>query len=95
MVGGKSLACLVIPGMHGFSDSSQNALIWNVRSFLDQAQGLVKAAIEKYAAHKIVEFNMSCLFRKGAASGRRIGKQMSINMHTMGTSFAEQVRDMQ
>jgi len=82
----EALACLVF----GILDKMH--LIGNVRSFLDQAQELVKAANDEYAAHKIVEFHRSRLFRKGAASGRRIGEHMSINMHTMGTSFVEKVK---
>jgi len=31
--------------------------------------------------------------KKGAAKRRRLGEQVAINMHTMGTSFVGKVRD--
>ena len=33
--------------------------------------------------------------KTGAATRRRLGEQVAVNMHTMGTSFVGKVRDVQ
>jgi len=48
--------------------------IWDTDSFLDRAQELVKKAIDE-------------LVQKRAATRRRLGQQVAVNTHTMGTSF--------
>jgi len=65
----------------------------NADSFLDRAQELVKKAINQHAKYTTTELDRSCPVKKGAASSRRLGEQVSVNMHTMGTSFVGKVRD--
>jgi len=67
--------------------------MWNVDSFLDQAQELGKKAIDEHAKHTTAELDRSCPVKKGAATRRRLSEQVAVNMHTMGTSFVEKVRD--
>jgi len=54
---------------------------------------LVKKAIEKHAKYTIAELDRSRPVKKGAATRRRLGEQVAVNMHTMGTSFVGKVRD--
>jgi len=68
-------------------------LMWNTDSFLNRAQELVKKAIEKHAKYTIAELDRSRPVKKGAATRRRLGEQVAVNMHTMGTSFVGKVRD--
>jgi len=68
--------------------------VWNTDSFLDRAQELVKKTIVKHAKYTTTELDRSRQFKKGAATRRRPGEQVAENMHTMGTSFVEKVRDM-
>jgi len=67
--------------------------VWNTDSFLDRARGLVKKAIDKYAAYTTTELDRSRPVKKGAATRRRLGEQVAVNMHTMGTRFVGKVRD--
>jgi len=67
--------------------------IWDTDSFLDRAQELVKKAIDEYAKYTTTELNRSRPVKKGAATRRRLGEQVAVNMHTMGTSFVGKVRD--
>ena len=69
--------------------------IWNTDSFLDRAQELVKTAIDKHAKYTTTEIDRSCPVKKGAATRKRLGEQVAVNMHTMGTSlsFVGKVRD--
>jgi len=67
--------------------------VWNTDSFLDRAQKLVKKAIDKHAKYTITELDRSCPVKKGAATRRRLGEHLAVNMHTMGTSFVGKVRD--
>jgi len=67
--------------------------MWNTDSFLDRAQELVKKAIDKHAKYTITELDRSLPVKKGAATRRRLGEQIAVNMHTMGTSFVGKVRD--
>jgi len=67
--------------------------IWDANSFLDQAQELVKKAIDEHATYNTVELDRSRPVKKGAATRRRLGEQVPVNMHTMGTSFVGKVRD--
>jgi len=69
--------------------------VWNTDSFLDRAQELVKKAINKHAKYTITELDRSRPVQKGAATRRRLGEQVAVNMLTMGTSFVEKVRDVQ
>jgi len=67
--------------------------MWNTDSFLDRAQELVKKAIDKHAKSTTTELDRSRPVKKGAAIRRRLGEQVAVNMHTMGTSFVGKVRD--
>ena len=67
--------------------------VWNTDSFLDRAQELVKKAIDKHAKYTTTELDRSRPVKKGAATRRRLGKQVAANMHTMGQSFVGKVRD--
>jgi len=67
--------------------------VWNTDSFLDQAQELVKKAIDKHAKYTTTELYRSRPIKKGAATRRRLGEQVAVNMHRMGTSFVGKVRD--
>ena len=67
--------------------------VWNTDSFLDRAQELVKKAIDKHARYNTIELDRSRPVKKGAATRRRLGEQVAVNMHTMGTTFVGKVRD--
>ena len=67
--------------------------MWNADSFLNRAQELVKTAIDKHTKYTTTELDRSRLLKKGAATRRRLGEQLAVNMHTMGTSFVGKVRD--
>jgi len=54
---------------------------------------LVKKAINKHAKYTTTELDRSCPVKKGAATRRRLGEQVALNMHTMGTSFVGKVGD--
>jgi len=62
---------------------------------VDQAQELVKAAIDKHANYNTAGLDRSRPVRKGAARSRRFGEQVAVNMHTMGTNFVGKPRDVQ
>jgi len=66
---------------------------WDADSFLNRAQELVKTAIDKHTKYTTTELDRSRLLKKGAATRRRLGEQLAVNMHTMGTSFVGKVRD--
>jgi len=69
-------------------------LIWDVHSFLDRVQGLLKKAINEHANYNIAEpLDRICIIKKRAATRRRLGEQVAVNMHTMGTSFVGKVRN--
>ena len=67
--------------------------MWNADSFLDRAEELVKKAIDEHAKYIIAELDSCRPVKKGAATKRRLGEQVVVNMHTMGTSFVGKVRD--
>jgi len=67
--------------------------VWNTDSFLDRAQELVKKAINQHAKYTTTELDRSRPVKKGAATRRRLGEQVAVNMHTMSTSFVGKVRD--
>jgi len=67
--------------------------MWNIDSFLDRAQELVKKAIDKHAKYTTTVLDRSRPVKKGMATRRRLGEQVVVNMHTMGTSFVGKVRD--
>jgi len=69
--------------------------VWNTDSFLDRAQELVKKAIDEHAKYTTTELDRSRPVKKGAMTIRRLGEQVAVNMHTMGTSFVRKVRDVQ
>ena len=54
---------------------------------------MVKKAINKHAKYTITELDRSRPVQKGAATRRRLGEQVAVNMLTMGTSFVEKVRE--
>jgi len=54
---------------------------------------LVEKAIDKHAKYTTTELDWSRPVKKGAATRRRLGEQVAVNMHTMGTSFVEKVRE--
>jgi len=53
----------------------------------------VKTVIDEHAEYITAELDRSRPVKKGAATRRRLGKQVAVNMHTMGTSFVRKVRD--
>jgi len=55
----------------------------------------VKKAIDENAKYTTAELGRSRPVQKVAATRRRLGEQIAINMHTMGTSFVGKVRDVQ
>jgi len=57
-----------------------------VNSFLDRAQELVKEAIDEHANYNTVELDRSHPIKKGAATRRRFGEQVAVNMHTKSVS---------
>ena len=63
--------------------------VWNTDSSLE----LVKKAITKHAKYTTTELTRSRPVQKGAATIRRLGELIAVNMHTMGTSFVGKVRD--
>jgi len=67
--------------------------VWNTASFLDRAQELVKKAIDKHAKYTTTELDRSRPFKKGAATRRRLGEQIVLNMQTMSTNFVGKVID--
>ena len=54
---------------------------------------MVKTVIDEHAEYITAELDRSRPVKKGAATRRRLGKQVAVNMHTMGTSFVRKVRD--
>ena len=54
---------------------------------------MVKKAIDEHATYTIAELDRSRPVKKGATRRRRLGEQVAVNMHTMGTSFVGKVRD--
>jgi len=67
--------------------------IWDADSFLDRAQELVKKTIIEHAEYNTAELDRSRPVKKGAAARRRLGQQVAVNTHTMGTSFVGKERD--
>jgi len=67
--------------------------MWNTDSFLDRAQELVKMAIDKHAKYTTTELDRSRPVKQGAATRRRLGEQVAVNMHTMAPSFVGKVGD--
>jgi len=67
--------------------------MWNTDSFLDLTQELMKKAIDEHAKYNTAELDRSRPEKKGAVTRRRLGEQVAVNMHTMGTSFVGKVRD--
>jgi len=65
----------------------------NADAFLDRAQELMNKAIDKHTKYTTAELARSRPVKKGAATRRRLGEQVAVNMHTMGTSFVGKVRD--
>ena len=68
---------------------------WIADSFLDRAQELVKKAIDEHAKYTTAELDRIRPVKKEAATRRRLGEQVAVNMHTMDTSFVGKVRDVQ
>ena len=67
--------------------------IWVANSFLDQAQELAKNAINEHTTYDIAELDKSRPVKKEVAARRRFHERVAVNMHTMGTSFVGEVRD--
>ena len=67
--------------------------MWNTDSFLDRAQESVKKAIDEHAKYTTAELASSRPFNKEAATRSRLGEQVAVNMHMMGTSFVGKVRN--
>jgi len=53
----------------------------------------VKKAIDEHANYNTTELDRSHPDKKGAATRRRLGEQVAVNMHPMGTSFVGKIRD--
>ena len=53
----------------------------------------MKKAIDEHANFNTAELDRSRLVNTEAARRRRLGEQVAVNMHTMGTSFVGKVRD--
>ena len=54
---------------------------------------MVKEAIDEHANYNATEFDRSRPVKKGAATKRRLGGQVAVNTHTMGTSFVAKVQE--
>ena len=52
-----------------------------------------KKTSDEHAEHNTAKLDRSRPVRKGAATRRRLGEQVAVNTHTMGTSFVGKVRD--
>ena len=52
-------------------------LMWDADSFLDRAQELVKKAINEHAQYNTAEHDKSRTVKKGAATRRRLGEQVT------------------
>jgi len=61
--------------------------------FGKKAQELVQKAIDEHAEYNTAELDRSHPVKKGAATRRRLGEQVAVNTHTLGTSFVRKVRD--
>ena len=68
-------------------------LTWDANPLLDRAQELVKGAINVHAHYNTTELDRSRPVKKRAARRIRLGEQVAVSMHTMGTSFVGKVRD--
>ena len=53
----------------------------------------MKKATDKHAKYTTTELDRSRRVEKGVATRRRLGEQVAVNLHTMGTSFVGMVRD--
>jgi len=53
----------------------------------------VNKAIDEHANYNTAELDRSRPVEKGAATRRRLGEQVAVKMHAMGTSFVRKVRD--
>ena len=62
--------------------------MWDMNSFLDRAQELVKKAIDKHAKYNTTELDRSRPVKTGAVTRRRLGEQVAVNMHTVGWAQA-------
>ena len=54
---------------------------------------MVKKAIDTHAKYTTTELDRSRPVKKVAATRRRLREQLTVNMHTMGTSFVGKVRE--
>jgi hypothetical protein len=54
---------------------------------------LAKKAIDEHAKYTTAELDRSRPVKKRAVTRTRLGEQVAVNMHTMGTSFVGKVRD--
>ena len=53
----------------------------------------MKKAINQHANYNTAELDRSRPVQKGAATRSRLGEQVAVDTHTMGTSFVEKVVD--
>ena len=60
--------------------------IWDANSFLDRAQEFVKRAIDEHTNCNTAQLDRSRPVKQGAATRRRLGAQVAVIMHTMGTA---------
>jgi len=67
--------------------------IWDENFFLVRAQALVQKAIDEHANYNTAELSRSPPVEKLAATRRRLGEQVAVNMYTMCTSFVGKSRD--
>jgi len=56
---------------------------------------LMKKAIDEHAQYTTAKLERSRPVKKGAATRSRLGEQVAVNTHTMGTTFVGKVRDVQ
>jgi len=54
---------------------------------------LLEKAIDKHAKYTTTELDRSRPVKNEALTRRRLGEQVAVNLHTMGTSFVGKVRD--
>jgi len=67
--------------------------MWDADSYLHRAQELVNNAIDEHADYNTAELDRSRLVKKGTTTRRRLGEQVAVNTHAMGTSFVRKVRN--
>ena len=54
---------------------------------------MVKKAIDEHADYNTAQLDRSCPVKKEVATRRRLGQQLAVNTHKMGTSLVGKITD--